>query len=132
MHFHNCLLRIIVFAVLIFHNFAIFYLFLFLFRHGDGDDDAFRPQADGQRQQQPGPAAAGPVAGPAAGPAAEPCCICMASPKDTILLPCGHVCVCSTCAALLEAQGIDGEPEGVYLCPVCRTRVTSRHRLFYA
>nr|XP_047123789.1 uncharacterized protein LOC124806723 [Hydra vulgaris] len=91
-----------------------------------GDDDAFLaaagPQADGQ--QQPGHAAAG--------PAAEPCCICMASPKDTILLPCGHVCVCSTCAALLEAQGLDDEPEGVYLCPVCRTRVTSRHRLFYA
>ncbi|XP_065679020.1 uncharacterized protein LOC124814962 [Hydra vulgaris] len=96
-----------------------------------GDDDAFLaaagPQADGQ--QQPGHAAAGPAA---AGPAAEPCCICMASPKDTILLPCGHVCVCSTCAALLEAQGIDDEPEGVYLRPVCRTRVTSRHRLFYA
>nr|XP_047134472.1 uncharacterized protein LOC124812224 [Hydra vulgaris] len=96
-----------------------------------GDDDAFLaaagPQADGQ--QQPGHAAAGPTA---AGPAAEPCCICMASPKDTILLPCGHVCVCSTCAALLEAQGLDDEPEGVYLCPVCRTRVTSRHRLFYA
>lgn len=97
-----------------------------LFRGGaDGDDDAFvaGPGADGQQQEQPGPAA---------GPAAEPCCICMASPKDTILLPCGHVCVCSTCAALLEAQGIDGEPEGVYICPVCRTRVTSRHRLFYA
>nr|XP_047123094.1 E3 ubiquitin-protein ligase NEURL1B-like [Hydra vulgaris] len=64
-----------------------------------GDDDAFLaaagPQADGQ--QQPGHAAAG--------PAAEPCCICMASPKDTILLPCGHACMCSTCAALLEAQG---------------------------
>ena len=87
----------------------------------DADEEVF----DGPPQPEPQP-------NPPQNLAADPCCICMVQPKNTILLPCGHVATCDTCAALLEAQGIDGQPEGAYNCPVCRTPVTSRHRLYYA
>ena len=43
----------------------------------------------------------------------EDCVICLSEPKDTILLPCRHLCVCSSCFARLEQ------------CPVCRSPFTA-------
>ena len=43
----------------------------------------------------------------------EECVICLCDPKDTILMPCRHLCVCSSCFARLE------------LCPVCRSPFTA-------
>jgi hypothetical protein len=37
------------------------------------------------------------------------CVVCMDAPKDRVVLPCGHMCVCAACAQLLRD-----------LCPVCR------------
>lgn len=40
------------------------------------------------------------------------CCVCMELPKNTLLMPCKHLCVCSTC--------------NVNTCPLCRTVITNK------
>ncbi|XP_019058664.1 PREDICTED: probable E3 ubiquitin-protein ligase LUL4 [Tarenaya hassleriana] len=40
------------------------------------------------------------------------CVICMAEPKDTAVLPCRHLCMCSDCAKELRIQSNK--------CPICR------------
>jgi len=45
------------------------------------------------------------------------CIICMSEPKDTTVLPCRHMCMCSDCAKVLRFQ--------TNKCPVCRTTVES-------
>lgn len=47
----------------------------------------------------------------------EDCVICLSEPKDTTLLPCRHLCVCSSCFARLEQ------------CPVCRSTFTAYLRV---
>merc|ERR1711916_65325 len=39
------------------------------------------------------------------------CVVCLCDPKDTILMPCRHFCVCHTCFERLD------------FCPFCRTPV---------
>ncbi|KAJ7360105.1 hypothetical protein OS493_018089 [Desmophyllum pertusum] len=52
----------------------------------------------------------------AEGPQTE-CVVCMDSARDSLLVPCHHLCVCSTCAdTLKDNQG---------LCPVCRQNIAS-------
>ncbi|KAL4590229.1 hypothetical protein LXL04_003155 [Taraxacum kok-saghyz] len=46
-----------------------------------------------------------------AGPGEE-CVICMTEPKDTAVLPCRHMCLCSECAKALRLQSNK--------CPICR------------
>ncbi|EPY33041.1 hypothetical protein STCU_02518 [Strigomonas culicis] len=45
------------------------------------------------------------------------CVICY-NKKDTVLVPCGHYCLCSSCAA------------NVLDCPICRVKVKVRQRIF--
>eukprot|EP00163_Fabomonas_tropica_P002487 TRINITY_DN118_c0_g1_i1.p1 TRINITY_DN118_c0_g1~~TRINITY_DN118_c0_g1_i1.p1 ORF type:complete len:412 (-),score=69.89 TRINITY_DN118_c0_g1_i1:188-1423(-) len=45
------------------------------------------------------------------------CVICMSDPKDTTVLPCRHMCLCSECAKTLRFQSNK--------CPICRTPVES-------
>ncbi|KAJ3361044.1 hypothetical protein GGF32_007851 [Allomyces javanicus] len=40
------------------------------------------------------------------------CIVCMADAKDTIVLPCRHLCLCKECALLLRKQS--------HKCPICR------------
>ncbi|KAK6913880.1 hypothetical protein RJ641_021201 [Dillenia turbinata] len=40
------------------------------------------------------------------------CVICMTEPKDTAVLPCRHMCMCSECAKELRIQSNK--------CPICR------------
>ncbi|XP_065825987.1 E3 ubiquitin ligase Rnf157-like [Oscarella lobularis] len=40
------------------------------------------------------------------------CVICMGDPKDTLFLPCRHLCVCHECAESLREQSSN--------CPICR------------
>ena len=47
--------------------------------------------------------------------AEEPCVACLSEPRDTILLPCRHLCVCSSCFSHLTLDR----------CPVCRTAFNS-------
>jgi len=45
------------------------------------------------------------------------CVICMSAPKDTTVLPCRHMCMCSVCAKVLRYQ--------TNKCPICRCAVES-------
>ena len=47
---------------------------------------------------------------------AEKCVACMEDPRDTILLPCRHLCVCAGCFELLTPLD---------RCPVCRAAFSS-------
>ncbi|KAH3757534.1 hypothetical protein Pelo_10650 [Pelomyxa schiedti] len=46
------------------------------------------------------------------------CKVCWERPRNTRLAPCGHGCLCSTCA------------EAVSLCPVCRAKIEARQTIF--
>jgi len=48
---------------------------------------------------------------------AEECVICMSEPKDTVCIPCRHLCVCHQCAQVLKFQSNK--------CPMCRSSVQS-------
>ena len=41
------------------------------------------------------------------------CVICMTDPRDTIVLPCRHMCLCRGCAEVLRYQ--------TNKCPICRS-----------
>jgi Zinc finger, C3HC4 type (RING finger) len=40
------------------------------------------------------------------------CVVCLSGPKDTIVLPCRHLCVCKECALRVRRQ--------TRKCPICR------------
>lgn len=41
------------------------------------------------------------------------CIICMANPRDTVILPCRHLCICNGCAETLRYK--------LNNCPICRS-----------
>ncbi|XP_022767347.1 probable E3 ubiquitin-protein ligase LOG2 [Durio zibethinus] len=43
------------------------------------------------------------------------CVICLSEPRDTTVLPCRHMCMCSSCAKVLSCQ--------TNRCPICRQPV---------
>jgi len=45
------------------------------------------------------------------------CMICLTEVKDTLIMPCGHMCVCDTCGKSLV--------ENKHSCPVCRGHISS-------
>lgn len=45
------------------------------------------------------------------------CVVCLTEPKDTALLPCGHLCVCYDCGASLRLNPLRNR------CPLCRQAV---------
>lgn len=50
------------------------------------------------------------------------CSVCLDQPSNTVVIPCGHICICSTCV-----------PHNTSLkkgCPVCRATVSSICRVF--
>ncbi|XP_030386496.1 mitochondrial E3 ubiquitin protein ligase 1-like [Scaptodrosophila lebanonensis] len=49
------------------------------------------------------------------------CVVCSTNPKEIILLPCGHVCLCEDCALKIDVS-----------CPVCRTKIESKAAAFIA
>jgi len=46
------------------------------------------------------------------------CTLCKVNVRNILLLPCGHVCICDSCALTLEAT---------QTCPSCRTRFVAKH-----
>jgi len=74
-------------------------------------------------QNNPAPAAhAAPAPPPAEGSGLE-CSICMERNKNTLMLPCGHICCCGECAARLPSPKI---------CPLCRTPIASMQTVYLA
>ena len=48
------------------------------------------------------------------------CIVCMENMKEVMMEPCGHVCICRTCADTMRL------PSGRVKCPVCRIRAETR------
>ena len=48
------------------------------------------------------------------------CIVCMENAKEVMMEPCGHVCICRTCADTMRL------PSGRVKCPVCRIRAETR------
>ena len=64
------------------------------------------------------------VVPPAAPQDAETMCVvCLDAPKDHIIVPCGHQCVCEACAEKLKKASSP-------LCPFCRTPINSTIKVF--
>ena len=60
------------------------------------------------------------VAVPPAGIGAYPeCCVCLDAEAKQMLVPCGHLCVCLTCANTLDGD-----------CPKCRQKITGRVHVY--
>jgi hypothetical protein len=49
--------------------------------------------------------------------------LCLDAPKDHIIAPCGHQCVCRPCAEKLKEANHA-------LCPFCRTPISSTFKVF--
>eukprot|EP00930_Biecheleria_cincta_P074806 TRINITY_DN62014_c0_g1_i1.p1 TRINITY_DN62014_c0_g1~~TRINITY_DN62014_c0_g1_i1.p1 ORF type:complete len:394 (+),score=60.27 TRINITY_DN62014_c0_g1_i1:186-1367(+) len=49
------------------------------------------------------------------------CVICMSDGRDTAMLPCRHMCLCSDCAETMRSR----VQYRSYRCPICRERVSS-------
>ena len=66
---------------------------------------------------------------PAPQPAADAdetlCVLCFDGPKDHIILPCFHVCVCEACANQLTQMS---KPS----CPICRTAIQQTNKVFHS
>lgn len=45
------------------------------------------------------------------------CLICLSNPRKTVILECGHICICQECANYVQ--------ESSQSCPVCRKPITS-------
>jgi hypothetical protein len=54
-------------------------------------------------------------------PTAKLCVVCLDAGKDTVLLPCRHLCLCERCANLLAASSNK--------CPLCRAKVRKYLRM---
>lgn len=50
------------------------------------------------------------------------CVICLSNPRDTVILHCRHVCLCSTCAMCTSSTWS-------FQCPICRGRVAAMLRM---
>lgn len=50
------------------------------------------------------------------------CVICLTNPRDTVIMPCRHVCLCSNCANVTSSTWS-------FQCPVCRARVAAMVKL---
>jgi len=48
------------------------------------------------------------------------CIVCMENMKEVMMEPCGHVCICRSCADIMRL------PSGRVKCPVCRIRADTR------
>jgi hypothetical protein len=89
--------------------------------------DALRMQSDAlmlqQVQAQLGSSVVPPVA--PAPDEEDQCVMCFDAPKDHIIIPCGHVCVCEACANQLTQVR---KPT----CPICRTAIQLNTKVFHS
>jgi TPR repeat protein len=51
------------------------------------------------------------------------CVVCLAEPRDFVLVPCGHICLCTFCVAVVFAHGEK-------ICPLCRSEVEATYRVY--
>jgi hypothetical protein len=88
--------------------------------------DALRVQSDRLRVQQIQARLGVPPAATAPQAEEEMCVLCLDAPKDHIITPCGHQCVCGACAEKLKA--VKRNPA----CPICREPINATFKVFVA
>lgn len=42
----------------------------------------------------------------------DSCIVCLDKPRDIVVIPCGHICICSSCVQLVNNK-----------CPICRMKI---------
>uniref|UniRef100_A0A1B6M0Y3 RING-type E3 ubiquitin transferase n=1 Tax=Graphocephala atropunctata TaxID=36148 RepID=A0A1B6M0Y3_9HEMI len=52
-------------------------------------------------------------------PEALRCVVCQENPKEVILLPCGHLCICEDCSEQINST-----------CPICRSHIATKAAAF--
>ena len=55
----------------------------------------------------------------------DECVVCYEPPRDHMLIPCHHVCLCSDCAEDYASYGDDG------VCPLCDVRIEEIKQVYY-
>merc|ERR1711997_1002205 len=50
------------------------------------------------------------------------CIVCLDGDRDHVIIPCGHICVCTDCMWLYSRGGAE--------CPICRAKVSMVVRTF--
>jgi hypothetical protein len=83
-------------------------------------------QSDALRLQQVQAQLGVPPAAPAPQAEEEMCVLCLDAPKDHIITPCGHQCVCGACAEKLKR--VKRNPA----CPICREPINATFKVFVA
>ena len=89
------------------------------------EEETLRLEADALRMQQVQAQLGVPPAASAPHPDAEEmqCVVCFDAPKDHIIVPCGHMCVCASCAEQLTKTRTP-------MCPVCREPILQTMKVF--
>ena len=54
------------------------------------------------------------------------CVVCVDEPATLAALPCGHLCLCATCAENLPRDGAGGSRR----CPICRNAIAQTQRIY--
>jgi len=55
----------------------------------------------------------------------QDCTVCLDRMRDTVLIPCGHICLCYSCAKELVEHG----PKQ---CPICRSSIQLINKIYLA
>jgi DNA uptake protein ComE-like DNA-binding protein len=85
--------------------------------------DKKRAQSGALRMQQVQAQLGVPPAAPAPGAEETMCVVCFDAPKDHLVLPCKHLCVCGECAEQLTKTRTP-------MCPVCRGPIRETMKVF--
>lgn len=59
------------------------------------------------------------------GLARQDCVVCQSEPRDTVVLPCRHLCLCVECSERVRTR----VQQHSYRCPLCRERIASMMRI---
>lgn len=76
-----------------------------------------------QTGSMPGSAATPPPASEGGAEKKEPCCICYDAPRNALIYPCGHACICYNCSRELLKQT-------KRICPLCRKNIRDIVKIF--
>lgn len=55
----------------------------------------------------------------------QDCIVCQSEPRDTAVLPCRHMCLCSRCSDYIRTR----TQYSSYKCPICREKIGRMMRL---
>lgn len=55
----------------------------------------------------------------------QDCIVCQSEPRDTMVLPCRHMCLCSGCSEYIRTR----IQHHSYKCPICRKRISRMMRV---